>query len=773
MAIVKKRLRFYRQLDYMDCGPTCLRMIASYYGQDYSLDFLRANSYITKNGVSLLGLSDAAEKIGFKTLPVKVSLNQLFEDVPLPCILHWNQEHFVVLYGVRKKSFLYQNEKLLIADPGHNLVKVERNVFEKCWFSTKDKKGIALLIEPTPDFYNNTTDDQKKRGGFGFLLGYLKPYKRYFLQLVLGMLLGSLLSMCFPFLTQSLVDFGIGRKNISFVNLILLSQLLLFLGGIAIDLIRNWILLHVSTRISISIISSFLIKLMKLPINFFESKNVGDITQRINDHHRIEKFLTGSTLSTLFSIINLIVFSFVLAIYNTTLLIIFVIGSALSILWISAFLKRRKDIDYNRFQQARENQNSLFEIITGMQEIKLYNNQKTRRWEWERIQAKLFKVNIKSLSLEQTQEVGASFFTQLKNILISYLAATLVIDGKITLGVMLSISYIIGQMNSPLKQIISFIKSIQDAKISLDRLNEIHNRKEEENNEDIIGYDGADFSEKTENRSNDLYLNRELFISGMHKNTENGITISNLSFRYGSPKSPLVLKNINMHILKGKVTAIVGASGSGKTTLLKLLLKFYTPTEGEILIDGINLQDISAQCWRNSVGTVMQDGYIFSDSIARNIAMDGQRIQTEKLFESVRIANLHTYIKKIPLGFTTRIGNSGSGLSGGQKQRLFIARAIYKDPKYLFFDEATSALDANNEKTIMENLDAFYKARPASGGSRTAVVIAHRLSTVRNADQIIVMKNGEIVEEGNHNELTISRGYYFELVKNQLELGTV
>jgi ATP-binding cassette subfamily B protein len=503
---------------------------------------------------------------------------------------------------------------------------------------------------------------------------------------------------------------------------------------------------------------------MKLPISFFESKNVGDITQRINDHKRIESFLTGSTLNTLFSVINLFVFSFVLSIYNTQLLFVFFIGSALSVFWISIFLKRRKNIDYNRFQRSRENQNSLFEIITGMQEIKLYNSQKARRWEWERIQAKLFKVNIKSLALEQYQEIGSSFFTQLKNIFISYLAARLVIDQKISLGVMLSISYIIGQMNSPLNQIISFIKSIQDAKISLDRLNEIHNRREEETSEDLIGYNENNNPRESENNSDGLYLNHELFTKSLRKTTGEGITLSNLSFRYGSPKSPPVLKNVSMHIPKGKVTAIVGASGSGKTTLLKLLLKFYPPTDGQISIDGINLQEISAQLWRQNVGTVMQEGFVFSDSIARNIAVDGERIQEERLYEAVKVANLHSYIAKLPLGFSTRIGNTGSGLSGGQKQRLFIARAVYKDAKYLFFDEATSALDANNEKVIMENLDEFYKGR-------TVIIIAHRLSTVKNADQIIVMRNGEIVEEGHHLELTKSKGYYYELVKNQLELG--
>ncbi|TDS14851.1 peptidase domain-containing ABC transporter [Sphingobacterium paludis] len=762
MSIFRSKFKFYKQLDYMDCGPTCLRMVSAYHGKEYDLDYLRANSYITKNGVSMLGLSEAAEKIGFKTIIAKLSFEQLSEQVPLPCVLHWNQEHFVVLYDVEKKNLFRKTEKLVLGDPGHNLIRLERKVFESCWLSA-DNKGVALLLEPTPSFYEDQEEHAKKNKGFRFLISYLKPYKQYFTQLILGMLLASLISMCFPFLTQSLVDFGVMRKKIDFIHLILLSQLLLFMGGIAVDLIRNWVLLHVSTRISITIISNFLIKLMKLPINFFESKNVGDITQRINDHHRIETFLTGSTLSTLFSVINLIVFSVILAMYNPQLLFIFAIGSALSILWISIFLRRRRDIDYSRFQRSRENQNSLFEIITGMQEIKLYNSQKTRRWEWERVQAKLFKVNIQSLALEQYQEIGATFFTQLKNIIISYAAAMLVINQEISLGVMLSISYIIGQMNSPLNQIIQFIKGIQDAKISLDRLGEIHERPEEDSEDDLIGYNENNFPRMPQEKSEALFLNHSRFLKNI-RDEKGGITISNLSFQYGSPKSPMILKNLSMHIPKGKITAVVGASGSGKTTLMKLLLKFYPITMGNIYVDGVNLQDISAQLWRNNCGTVMQEGFVFSDSITRNIAVDGDRIKEEQFYDAVRLANLEEDIARLPLGFSTRIGNSGSGLSGGQKQRLFIARAVYKDPKFLFFDEATSALDANNEKIIMENLDEFYKGK-------TVFVIAHRLSTVKNADQIIVMHKGEIVEQGTHEELVKNRAYYFELVKNQLELG--
>lgn len=768
--MIKSKFKFFRQLDFMDCGPTCLRMVSAFYGRDYSLDFLRANSYITRQGVSLLGISDAAEKIGFKTLSAKLTYQQLVEEAPIPCILHWNQEHFVVLYDVKEPSWYDKmrgktQDKLLIADPGHGLIWVDKETFLKCWISTSDNKGVGLLIEPTNQFYETNEEKKNQTLGFNFLFQYLKPYKKYIIQIALGMFFSSLLSMIFPFLTQSLVDYGIYRQNFDFIHLILVSQLLLFLGGMAVDMIRNWILLHINSRMSVSIISNFLLKLMRLPINYFESKNIGDISQRINDHHRIESFLTGSTLQTLFSLVNLLVFSIVLGFYNLKILSIFVIGSALSIIWVVLFLKKRKELDYKRFQRLRENQNSIYELITGMQEIKLNNCERARRWEWERIQAKLFKINIKSLSLEQYQEVGSTFMTQLKNIIISYIAATEVMNNHITLGIMLSISYIVGQLNSPLSQIIRFMRSIQDAKISLDRLAEIHNRPDEEiDQEELLGKAiTADLDDATTNQHRWADEIEEGRIFNSKVASREGITLKNVSFRYGGPQSPLILKGINVHIPAGKITAIVGASGSGKTTLLKLLLKFYPPAQGQILVNGNDLNDLSARDWRKKCGTVMQDGYIFSDTIARNIAVDGEKIIENKLINAIKVANIQDYLRKLPLGFTTKIGSTGTGLSGGQKQRIFIARAVYKDPLYIFFDEATSALDANNEKVIMRNLEQFFEGR-------TVVVIAHRLSTVKHADQIIVMENGEIKEKGTHAELAASKGYYYELVRNQLEL---
>ncbi|MCX6212977.1 peptidase domain-containing ABC transporter [Spirosoma sp.] len=763
---MKRSYKFHRQLDYMDCGPTCLKMVASHFGREYSLDYLRAKSHITRQGVSLLSLSNAAEQLGFKTLPVKLTIKQLNEEVPLPCILHWNQEHFVVLYDVHSPwlglTLSKNKEKYIIADPGHNLVAVDETILEKCWLSTADQKGVALLLEPTADFYNKQEEGPVKRtGGFAFLFQYLIPYRSYLLQIVLGMIISSLLLLVFPFLTQSLVDHGIQRQNFSFIHLVLGAQLVLFAGSIGVDLIRNWILLHINTRISVTIISNFLLKLMKLPISFFEAKNIGDITQRISDHKRIEHFLTGSTLNTLFSLVNLLIFSVVLGTYNLEILYVFLVGSGLSLSWILLFLKRRKELDYARFQRMRENQNSIYEMITGMPEIKLNNCERARRWDWERIQAKLFKISIKSLALEQYQEVGSSFLTQLKNIIISYLAAMAVIHHEITLGIMLSVSYIVGQMNGPLAQLITFIRSVQDAKISLERLSEIHDRPDEELDEDHntvqadefpqTGYAGIEF--------------RQGPLRGLSDQPKLGITLKEVSFRYGGPQGPLVINQLNLHIPQGKVTAIVGASGSGKTTLLKLLLKFYQPSEGEIQINGADLNGLSARSWRKLCGTVMQDGYIFSDTIVRNIAVDGTRVDGERLANALHTSNLDAYVKRLPLGLTTKIGSTGSGLSGGQRQRVFIARAVYKNPKYLFFDEATSALDANNEKVIMENLDHFFEGR-------TVIVIAHRLSTVKSADQIVVMDQGRVKEQGTHNELIALRGQYFELVKNQLEIET-
>lgn len=714
----------------MDCGPTCLRMIAKHHGKSYSLQYLREICHIDRQGVSLKGLSYASEKIGLRTLVVKLPFihetDASLYNAPLPAIAHWNQNHFIVIIKVTTKH-------VWIADPASGKFKLTREDFEKSWISDNGK-GILLLLEETPDFHSKETINNK--WNLRYIFKYLHPYKKLLLQLGVGLLLGVVFQLIFPFLTQSIVDFGIQNQNINFVYLILIAQLILFGSQTAVQFIQSWILLHMSTRINVSLLSDFLIKLMKLPLGFFDSKNVGDLMQRINDHKRVESFLTGSTLNVLFSSLNLLVFGTVLFIYSYTIFAIFIIGAILYILWIIIFLKKRKEIDYLAFQQYSENTDMLYEIIQGMPEIKLQNSEYKRRWKWAHIQASLFNTSIKTLTISQYQDAGGYFINQLKNILISFVAAKSVIDGNMTLGMMMAIQYIVGQVNSPLKQMIGFIRSAQDAKIALERLGEIHN---------------------TENEVSEDHATTDFI-------PDADLEIKELSFSY-TPISEKVLNKINLTIPKGKMTAIVGTSGSGKTTLVKLLLGFYPPSEGTIKVGGISLQNIRQMHWRANTGAVLQDGYIFSDTIANNIAESDDSVDKTKLLQSVKTANIQEYIESTPLGYNTVIGSKGGGISQGQKQRLLIARAVYKEPKILFFDEATNSLDANNEKQIMENLDVFFEGR-------TVVVVAHRLSTVKNADQIIVLEKGVIIERGNHEELVDKRGAYYTLVKNQLELGS-
>lgn len=757
----------YKQPDGKDCGPTCLKIITKYYGKTIPLQHIRALSETTRAGSSMLGLSEAAEKMGFRTLGVKLSLKDL-KEAPLPCILHWNKNHYVVLYGWKQTSCsasLWRPKgvgirklgvgrkktsrsplpaSLCVSDPAHGLLEYTQEEFLKSWIGNNahetTEEGIALLIEPTPKFYEETPlsqeAEQSRNFGFKMLSTYVWKYKKFLWQLVIGLLAGSLLQLIFPFLTQSVVDVGIKNQDIHFVYLILFAQLFLFIGRTAIEVIRSWILLHLSTRINISLVSDFFIKLMNLPIAFFDTRMTGDILQRINDHKRIERILTTSSLSTLFSMVNLIIFGLVLAYYSLAIFGIFIVGSILYFAWILIFFKKRRDLDYKRFSQVSQEQSKVIEIINGMQEIKLHNAEKQKRWGWEFLQARLFKVSVEGLALEQYQSVGSNFINELKNILITVLSAVLVIDGKITLGMMLAISYIVGQLNAPISQLIQFLRELQDAKISLDRLAEIHDKKDEDSNH--------------LDKINDIDENQD-------------IVLEKVNFRYiGSDAE--VLKELSLTIPANKITAIVGVSGSGKTTLMKLLLKFYTPDSGNIHIGNQNLKNISQKLWRDLCGVVMQEGYIFNDTIASNIAVGVDYIDKDKLKQAVDIANIKDFIESLPLSYNTKIGMEGVGLSTGQKQRLLIARAVYKDPKFLFFDEATSALDANNEKEIMEKLNTFFE-------NKTVVVIAHRLSTVKNADQIVVLDQGKIVELGNHKELVAMKGKFYELVKNQLELG--
>jgi ATP-binding cassette subfamily B protein len=727
-------------------------MVAKHYGKSFTSERLRQLTATTREGASLLGIAEAAELMGFRTLAVKVSVEKLLEDAPMPCILHWNQNHFVVLYATdstnfhgfqsffKGKEWLRTKQHFHISDPAHGLVTLTQTEFISQWIGNnatdKTEEGIALLLEPTEQFHNQENEHEKKDYGFARIGSYVWLHKKLLWQLCFGLLAASTIQLALPFFTQSMVDTGVRQNDLQFVYLVLFAQLALFIGRSLIEVIQTWIFLHIGMRVNISLVSDFFIKLMRLPISFFDVKVTGDILQRIHDNQRVEQLLTSGTIQAIFSVFTLVVFGGILALYDWRIFTVFSLGTGLYAIWVSIFLKKRKDYDYKQFSRASDEQTKIIELINGMQEIKLHNAEQQKRWGWERLRIALFKTHLKSLTLEQFQSTGANFINEFKNIFITFLAAKLVIDGKITLGMMLSISYITGQLNSPVQALMSFVLSLQTAKISLERLAEIHTKDDEESIQD----------EKLQEFE-----------------TNQNIVLDNISFAYPGSKEE-VIKELSMTIPAYKTTAIVGASGSGKTTLLKLLLRFYEPKSGLISLGATPLANLAHRAWRNVCGTVMQDGFIFNDSIAHNIAVGDEQPNAARVRNAARIACIQDFIEELPLLYNTKIGQDGNGISGGQRQRILIARAVYKNPSIVFFDEATSSLDANNEKQIMQNLDEFLKGK-------TAVVIAHRLSTVKNADKIVVLDKGKIIEEGTHETLTAKRGAYYELVKNQLELG--
>lgn len=729
--MIKTPFLHYRQLDTRDCGPTCLRMIAKHYGKSFSREFLREKASITRTGVTMAGIAEAAEVIEMRSLGVRISFESLLTEAPLPCIVSWRQKHFVVVYKTSKT-------KIYVADPAQGLLQYYHEDFKKGWTNTTDETGFVLLLEPNAQFYT-LEEDKTKTKGFSFLLPYFRPYKKLIRQLFIGLLVATIIQFILPFLMQTVVDVGVNNRDIPFIYLILISQLVLIFSQTLVSIFREWLLIHITSRFNIKMISDFLFKMLKLPVSYFDTRNTGEHLQRITDHTRIQSFVSSSTLNMIFSMITFIIFNCILAYYNLKIFLVFIIGATLYVGWTFFFLKKRAELDYKRFDETSQSQNSLIQIINGVKEIKINNSQRKNRWKWEYNQISLFKTSLSTLKLAQYQSIGATFINEIKNIVITFLAAKAVVDGNLTLGMMISTQYIVGQLNLPLSNFIVFIQTWQDAKISLERLSQVHTRDDE----DIV----------TANKTRELPDDKT-------------IEMKDLFYRYGGKSTPFVLKNVNCIIPAGKTTAIVGASGSGKTTLMKLLLKFYEPTKGSINIGSVDLNNINNDFWRLNCGAVMQDTFMFNDTIAGNISESEQNeiIDRDKLNNAAFVSNIEDFIRKLPNKYNTELGTSGIRLSGGQEQRIMIARAVYKNPFYLFFDEATSALDANNEKVIIENLNNFI-------AGKTAIIVAHRLSTVKNADNIIVLENGEIVEQGTHENLTTIKGKYYELVKNQLELG--
>ncbi len=722
---------FVRQYDAMDCGPACISMIAQWHGKRISLETIRKRAWITREGVSFLGLKSAAGTMGFTAAGVRLPFSRLAAEAPLPCIVHWQQNHFIVVNRIT-------DSKVWVSDPAIGRIRMTRDEFMKGWASGESEgepSGMAMLLEPGPGF-EKLENDPPPEGGFEFLLPYLKPYRKQILILIAGLIAGSVIQLLFPFLTQAIIDRGIADSDIRFIYLILAGQMALIMGRMAVEFSRGWLLLHLGTKLNIRIVSEFLARLMDLPIAYFDTKLNGDILQRIDDNTRIENYLTSSSLAILFSLFNFVVFGVVLAIYSLPVLLVYMAGTALYIFYVTLFMPSRERLDNIRFMQMAEAGNKMINIVNGMQEIKLAGNEAANRHEWETHQKDIYRTRIKGLRILQFQTAGGTLIHESANILITVISATLVINGSMTLGMMLAVQFIAGQLNGPVSQIVNFMRATQDARISLERLAEVHAMEtERQQNEGTVVMPG-----------------------------EVNISIKNLSFRYEGPGSPWVIKDLNLVIPAGKITAVVGESGSGKTTLLKLLMGFYKPTDGTIMISDHKLEEISIDSLRSSTGVVMQEGYIFPDTILGNIAPGTDQPDMERVAMAVRVARLEPLIQTLPAGLKTRVGQGGHGLSQGQKQRILIARGVYKQPSLLLLDEATSSLDASNERMIVENLAGFY-------AGRTVVIVAHRLSTVRHADMIVVLDRGTVSESGTHEELTARRGIYYKLIRDQLEMG--
>ncbi len=722
-----------RQMDMMDCGPSCLKMIAKYHGKYYSLQNMRDKCGITREGVSFLDLSHAAESIGLRSLSLKCTVEDLLLKIPLPVIVHWDNSHYVVVYNTNPRR-----GNIYVSDPAKGLIKYKKNEFSKKWIkNTERNKGVLMALEPQANFYQRQGEERiERKKNFENFLAYFRPYKKSFINLFVVMLIVTALQGLLPFISKAVIDVGIQTHDVDFITIVLIANIAIYVSILLSNMARDWILLHITARVNIALISDYLIKLMLLPITFFENKMTGDILQRAQDHERIRSFIMNNSISMIFSSLTFIVFGITLLVYNTIIFYIFLSGSVLYVLWVMGFMRLRKKLDWEYFDLVSRNQSYWVETISGIQDIKINNYEKPKRWKWEDIQARLYKVNVRSLNINNLQNSGAQFIDNVKNLGITFYCAMAVIKGEMTFGVMISTQFIIGMLNGPVVQFIQFLLSYQLAKISFLRLNEIHQLKDE--HEDV----GTNPIDLPENKN---------------------LIIKNVSFQY-TPTAQVVLKNIHLLIPERKVTAIVGDSGSGKSTLLKLILRLYKPSFGEILIGNMNVNNISLKQWRDKCGAVMQDGKIFNDTILNNIVLDDDKVDYEKLKKALDTANIAAEIEKLPLGYQTKMGEQGRGLSGGQKQRILIARALYKDPDYLFFDEATNSLDTLNEQKIVTALDNVFK-------DKTVVVVAHRLSTIRKAHQIVVMQDGLVVEIGNHDTLMQKAGRYYQLVQSQLDLA--